>query len=391
MILRKPNNTDDEGESEAHEETEEELRRREWEEIQRKFRPQVPLYDTRFGGRGVTKPARKKPADPLGPKQGPKRSSYQQDPRYRSFYEEIRRSQHKQDYDENPNPMTLDELEAEGWDGGPLKPQSPPPPTPVPPSLPDREAWRRSVMEETVAELLPGTVMRFDDGSVAIYKDAVSGKDYALFYFLEPDGRMAARGIFLEQYEKERIGMIPGNLFSEMIQSGTWEREAIVYYLDSFENATYIPKIQRSGSQAPTVAPERRREYRETRRPRPEPPPAQRPTRPPEPEPETELEVEREAEPETVVPPSRAVPKPPARDPLERGRVVRINVAGRIWECVYWTRDEIGPIVAHVTNVDWTLMHLDLKRFGDSIQYGELLDGARLAEIEASLSRQHSS
>ena len=259
------------------------------------------------------------------------------------------------------------------------------------PPLEDKEAWRRSVMDESVAELLPGTIMRFDDGSVAIYKDAVSGKDYALFYFLEPDGRTAARGIFLEQYEQERIGMIPGNLFAEMIQSGSWEREAIVYYLDSFENAAYIPRIQRSGTAPPVTERRERREYREPRRARPEPqeaPPPPRRARAPEPEPE--YEAEAEPEPEPVRPPPLAAPKLPPRSPLERGRVIRINVAGRIWECVYWTRDEIGPIVAHVTNVDWTLMHLDLSRFGDSVQYGEILDGSRLAEIEASLSRQHS-
>jgi hypothetical protein len=67
--------------------------------------------------------------------------------------------------------------------------------------------------------------------------------------------------------------------------------------------------------------------------------------------------------------------------------MLKLNVGGRIWESVYWTSDEIGPIVAHDTNREWALMHLDLSRFGDAIEYGELLNATRLAEIGKSLSR----
>ena len=56
-----------------------------------------------------------------------------------------------------------------------------------------------------------------------------------------------------------------------------------------------------------------------------------------------------------------------------------------MWESVYWTTDEIGPIVAHNTNRDWSLMHLSLARFKDSLEYGELLAPEKLSEIEQSL------
>jgi hypothetical protein len=107
-------------------------------------------------------------------------------------------------------------------------------------------------------------------------------------------------------------------------------------------------------------------------------------------EPETPVRQaapEPEPEPEPLLPPPPPVPAVP-RDPLERGRVIKINVGGRMWESVYWTSDEIGPIVAHDTNRQWALMHLDLSRFRDAIEYGEVLNARRLDEIGKSLAHQ---
>ena len=72
---------------------------------------------------------------------------------------------------------------------------------------------------------------------------------------------------------------------------------------------------------------------------------------------------------------------------LERGRQLRINVGGRMWESIYWTSDEIGPIVAHNTNREWALMHLDLARFKDAIEYGDVLPEADLRAIAESVAR----
>jgi hypothetical protein len=59
-----------------------------------------------------------------------------------------------------------------------------------------------------------------------------------------------------------------------------------------------------------------------------------------------------------------------------------------VWEAVYWTSDELGPILAHDTNREWSLIHMDLSRFKDAIEYGELLSEEELEEIEQSLARQ---
>jgi hypothetical protein len=306
-----------------------------------------------------------------------RKKSYQNDPRYRSFYENIRRAQQQQkpDYDEEVRPLTLDELEERGWDATVRNPTA----VPAPVAQPPEEEIPQAVSGRALDQVLPGTIMRLDDGSVAVYKDAVSGKDYALFYFLEPDGSLEPRGIFLEQYETQRIGMLPRELFDEMRRSRTWDRDAILYHLDQFEFRALVPHVsipspQPSGQSAPALAP----------------------TPPPPPRPAARASASRAADkhPPAPIPkehrPERrqdSTARSAPREPLERGRIIKINIGGRNWEAVFWTRDEIGPIVAHDTNREWALMHLDLSRFKDSFEFGTLLGAEKLLEIEQSLAR----
>lgn len=297
-------------------------------------------------------------------KQDPKRS-YQNDPRYREFYDRLKRQQPAQqdapsDYDEDPQPMSLEELERSGWTGTvqqpKLTPARPQPQRPTSPVKPQRETPAVQQKAPAAGDMSAGVVFKFDDDSVAVYKDAVSGKDYALFYFLEPNGLLAPRGIFLEQYEKQRIGKLPDDVLEQMWQSNRWDRDAVIFHLDKFEYATVIRRLETRTPAENYTRPQ------QSQQPAPAPRVAAAPEGPP-------------------------TPAPVERDPLERGRVVRLNVAGKVWESVYWTKDEIGPIVAHDTNREWSLMHLDLSRFKDSIEYGELLDPEKLQEIEASLAR----
>jgi hypothetical protein len=69
----------------------------------------------------------------------------------------------------------------------------------------------------------------------------------------------------------------------------------------------------------------------------------------------------------------------------ERGQALRINVAGRVWEAVYWAKDEMGHVVAHCTNRKWALMHLDLNRFADSMELGEIKAPEEIEEIQRQL------
>lgn len=370
------------------------LRKLEYERIKREFKPRVPLYGMRVGeGEEMAKDkeAPKTPPSDNSSAREKRRRSYQEDPRYRAFYERLknRQQQESSKYDEPPEFSSLEELEQTGWDGTPRPWEqkrktsaSPsgttvPRPTTPPPPLHDEK--------EAADELVPGTILRFDDGSIAIYKDAVSGKDYALFYFLEPNGVLVPQGIFLDQYERQRLGLLPPDLFEAMIRMRRWDRDAVIYHLDRFEYAGHIraiaaaqPMRVEGGDEPPPTAP-----------PRPVSRPPRASSAVESPSVSTPAYVAPEAESEPVPPPSVELPPPPPRTLLERGRVIRIVVGpGKVWEAVYWTSDELGPIVAHNTNREWSLMHLDLARFKDAIEYGDLLSDEELKEIENSLARQ---
>lgn len=362
-----------------------ELRQREQETIRRDYAPTSPLYGSRQRqGEMCVKKSHphkgKQPAKPEPPPQ-PKRS-YQNDPRYKAFYDRLRQSNSSQvDYNEEVVPHTLDELEEQGWDGTLKAPVLQPQPSSQE-VIKNIEMIRPSGAQDS-DENAPGTIMLLDDGSIAVYKDSVSGKDYALFYFLEPDGSFAPRGIFLEQYEVQRIGQLPPEVFEEMRQSGRWEHDAVLFHLDKYQFAGHIRRLmartpvpRETQYTKPVTIVERSRERERDERPITEE--RERPIT------KSDIHDDSEAEPERL---RRRAPK---RDILERGRVLRINVGGRIWESVCWTQDEISPIVAHDTNKEWALMHLDLTRFRDSIEYGELLSPERIAEIERNLAA-HSS
>lgn len=333
------------------EQVEAEIRRRERERIAKNFKPRAPLYNKAEGGE----------TQELKPKRDDKKS-YQNDPRYREYYERLRKSRGDGGQDDNDQPMTMDDLDARGYDAVVKKPsRAAAPKNPITEVTTVVNPGRSTPKAKAAFDFAAGSIVRLDDGSVAIYKDAVSGKDYALLYFLEPDGTVAPRGIFLQQYDAQHIGHLPEPLFAQMRDAGTWDRDAVIFHLERYEFASYVRQVaahqegRTPGNTAHRTSPSA--DARHTPTP-------------------VDVQVEEE---------SKEPAKP--KDMLERGRVLRINVGGKVWESVYWTRDEMGPIVAHDTHKEWSLMHLDLGRFRDSVEYGELLTGNQLQEIENSLAK----
>lgn len=350
---------------ESPEEVEAEIRRRENARIARDFKPRNQLY-TPGRQQHVSRPE----------DETVQRKSYQQDPRYREYYERLRQNRGGSDnptapYDDDVEAVSMDDLERSGYEAQlRSRPgaQAPAPQRPAtrPGVSPTRESTQgtsRAVATPSapvVKDFVPGSIVRLDDGSVAIYKDAVSGKDYALLYFLEPDTTIAPRGIFLEQYDAQRIGHMPEPLFAEMRDTGRWDRDAVIFHLEKYEYAGFVRHVAahqegrtpRAGARHAT--PLRNREL------------------PPEETQQPEPEIEQRSEPKNM---------------FERGRVIKINVGGKVWESVYWTKDEMGPIVAHNTHKEWSLMHLDLERFKDSMEFGDLLPGHKILEIERSIAK----
>jgi hypothetical protein len=351
------------------EEVEAEIRRREREKLEKNYRPRAPLYGPRLNN---------KSGKDEGNDTDFRHQSYQQDPRYKAYYDRLRKDRadatKSQTYDDEVEAISMDDLEKRGYDKvtAPQKPAITAPPkltiepTPAPQVKIDENVTTqfgvaRPDLNTPAArrqfEFASGAILRLDDGSIAIFKEPVSGKDYALLYFLQPDTTVVARGVFLQEYEVQRIGHLPEILMAEVIGTGRWDRDAVIYHLEKFDFAKCVRQV--ALHQEGRVPSSSRTERSSG---------------------DSSVDV-RQSSAEDTNPPT-------VKNMLQRGRVLRINVGGKIWESVYWTKDEIGQIVAHDTNKEWALMHLDLSRFKDCIEYGDLLTGARLQEIERSLAKE---
>lgn len=236
-----------------------------------------------------------------------------------------------------PKAVSIEEVVEETQIPVPEEPPPPPPqpikektPLPEPKPEPKPEPETPPALVKSLYDL--GTIIRLEDGSISIYKGPIPGKEYHLIYHLGPDGNISPEGICLYAYRSEPLGRINEDVWEEMLHSMRWERDRIIEHLSSQEKMRIIPLLSPKLIKKEVTEPQRK------------------------------------------------------RDSLERGRRIHIGFGERIWDAVYWASDELGQIVAHYTNKSWTLMHLNLGRFGDSLEYGELLSSEKLKEINDSLS-----
>lgn len=242
----------------------------------------------------------------------------------------------------------------------------------------------------------PGAIVRFDDGSIGVYKDAVSGRDYALFYFLHPDGQFNPEGVFLQCYQATVIGTLPENYFSELRDSSSWKRDLIVYHLNSFEHVDFLntlaeheerkPKpgspakkgsVVTGGSSTPPAGQQSEHAPAQAQQPQSDNVPVQEPPTVPE-----QGNEQDETEPESGVTASAE-----EEQGLVKGRKFQIKFGGKQWEAVYWSNDPEGAIVAHSTHGNWSLMRLDLQRFKDSLVLADMVDAETLEAIAKDASK----
>lgn len=319
-----------------------EQRAREMERI-RKASTQPPA------GKAAAPPAKEKP------------SELEKDPRYREYFERLR----KQKGIATPG------------EGAPSKGSTT--------AAPDNVITPGRGGAQSIS---PGAIVRFDDKSIGIYKDAVSGRDYALFYFLQPDGQFVPEGVFLQSYQAKVIGTLPENYFSELRDSSTWDRDLILYHLSSFDHVAFLdnlgeheerkPKpgssatsgsITTAASHTPagdkSSVPKEKKSQQKTSSPSSTPPPAKT-------KPEPQLES---------APPASAEQPAASQEGLVKGRKFQIKFGGKQWEAVYWMDDAEGSIVAHSTHGHWSLMRLDFERFKDSLELGDIVDADTMDSI----------
>jgi hypothetical protein len=194
----------------------------------------------------------------------------------------------------------------------------------------------------------PGTILKLENGSVGIFKESLPDKDYDIVLYLMPDGKVEPRGISLFSYSSERIGKLPAEYFSQLSDRMRWERDVIVYHLDSLDSSRLIPGIERHVEETPRQS-------------------------------VTANSVGSGAIRSFQAPPTRK------RASLERGRKLKIRLGNRGWEAVYWGSDNDGAILAHNTNKRWELARLNLKQYESSMEIGDYLSSREVKEIEDAL------
>lgn len=235
---------------------------------------------------------------------------------------------------------------------------------PSEPETPESSAPKRDASKgESSRFPARGTILQLPDGSLAVFHKDVPRKDYQMLYKLEPDGSLQPEGVHLNGYEYRRLGQLPREDFAVLLEDLSWERDHIVFHLDEFKDAKLVPQPEDNGTREPAESSTRDANWPKPRRRR-----------------------------RTEEPPREVHHAPEAIGPagLHKGERFRISFGkGREWEAVYWDSDQQGSLVAHKTEGNWALMHLDLSRFGDSLEKLGMLDDDARQEVLEDLRRAY--
>lgn len=86
---------------------------------------------------------------------------------------------------------------------------------------------------------------------------------------------------------------------------------------------------------------------------------------------------------------SQRVNNKPTPGSMRRGAKFSIQFGAKRWHAVYWGEDIEGTVVAHNTSGDWSLMHLDLGKFADSLSLTGQMDNRELREMERDILQRH--
>ena len=209
------------------------------------------------------------------------------------------------------------------------------PPQPHPDRRP--EPPRTEEIAESKNLFPAGTLVVWNGSHLGVYKKHLEEKGYDLLYVVEHEGQLQPKGICLFAYQPRRVGLLSEGIFQWMERTMRWERDALVYHFDDPEVAREVPVLNdRPSVGRADVAP-------------------------------------------------AAAGKAAVGETLVRGRTFTVSVGKHQWHGVYWGRDTIGTIVAHDTNRTWTLMHLDLDRFGAGLKLCDVLPTDKIREIEAAV------
>lgn len=227
--------------------------------------------------------------------------------------------------------------------------------TPQAPVRPAPWEWTREVqMKDEAGAVLPGTILLFEDGSVGVYKEQNPQKEYDIVYMLKESGRAVPQGMPLANYDVEQIGRLSLPILEQLLSTGRWERDMMIFHLLRYKDRSHIPTINENTPASSEMV--SRWNVRK-------------------------LDASSLDAPVTTA--SATAEAPTADQELIRGRRLSIKFGpAQKWEAVYWGKDEMGHVVAHHTHEKWALMHLDLNRFKDTLVTGEVLPPDTLRQME---------
>ncbi len=241
-----------------------------------------------------------------------------------------------------PSPSSETVRKPSGEVPAPAPPSARQTPTPRPMATPRPVAGSRPGTGGTFAA---GTILLFDDASIGIYKDERPDKEYEVVLMLLPDGAVVSQGVSLIHYEVRSIGLLPPDFLLRLQRRKTWDRDEIVFHLTTYDYCRHIPQ------------------------------------------PATGDIGEQRASGESSL--SGVVRKLPSNQEepkrMTTGRQFTINFGQQEWSAVYWGEDDLGTVIVHCTNESWALMHMDLRRFKDSLVLGDLVPAATLQKIRADI------
>jgi hypothetical protein len=222
---------------------------------------------------------------------------------------------------------------------------------PVAATKPSGTHWKRDVqVTGPGGAYLPGTILYFEDQTVAIYRGEMKDKDYEMVYELAATGRLKPQGIPLASYDVRPLGRIAPAYLEKLMTGLKWDRDLLIFHLLEYEDCMLIPQIVAQSNDTPA--------------------------------PQSSTSVAKLS----LSPDASGSSAPPA-NPFVRGRKLTIVFGTQTWNAVFWGSDELGTVVAHKTHEHWALMHLDLKRFKQGMVIGDMASGAEVAAIESDLVR----
>ncbi|MBN1514985.1 serine/threonine protein kinase [Candidatus Sumerlaeota bacterium] len=209
---------------------------------------------------------------------------------------------------------------------------------------------------------------------------------------LLPGGKMEMIHINLNDQRGLHIGQLPRGIFRRMRDAGEWSHGTVAYHLFSERDQDRIPAAETESHitetfrkhatdfsiQRKVIARKQAEERRESGDSSFTPPP-------------DDNGRSRHA---TPIEKSRTVKRSSGAGKkidksslplLVRGMRFSISFNDRSWNAVYWGEDLQGMVIAHEHAGKWSLMHMDLARFRDSLKTHGMMPSPELRELEKTM------